>query len=229
MGRVAALDRVPGAAGTDNVGLARARLLQHDDKRRSPPQEEAAMDRSIFAVACCVPFFAACTVPAESEAPENEAVGVAEAEITTYYDAMVNVESELCLDVPGFSNANGAWIQQYPCNYGDNQMWAFRAVPGQPGWITIRNLSSGKCLEIPGWYANNGVRLQQYACNGGTNQQWRVSTGPSGRRYQNRFSRKCIDIAWETHHPGFHVIQWTCHNDDNQRFVAGELGVAASH
>ncbi|MBX2797800.1 MAG: RICIN domain-containing protein [Myxococcales bacterium] len=96
------------------------------------------------------------------------APAAAQAQSTWY--TLENVDTGLCVDVPGFSQQN-TWVQQYPCNGGNNQYW--RLVPSQwSGWYSIENLSSRKCLDLPGGVGDNGVNIQQYTCHGGYNQLW---------------------------------------------------------
>ncbi|MEZ4236179.1 MAG: RICIN domain-containing protein [Myxococcota bacterium] len=150
--------------------------------------------------------------------------GVASA--TTYYGAMVSVDSGLCIDVPGFYTGN-IQVQQYSCNYGRNQMWT-EVSTGTPGWYTIRALHSGKCLEIAGWSTGNGQLAQHYTCNGGANQRWyKVDLGGGEYAYINAYSGKCLDVDGSSQ-SGYPLQQWTCHFGDNQRFEGGLYGVAVT-
>src|SRR5262249_1684210 len=56
---------------------------------------------------------------------------------------LVNKHSGLCLDVPGSNGDDGAPIQQYPLNYGDNQRWQVRQIGGDaPGPAATYSISS---------------------------------------------------------------------------------------
>jgi hypothetical protein len=50
----------------------------------------------------------------------------------------INVNSGLCLDVPGGVFANG--LQQYTCNYGTNQRFSVGSLSGSPGGLDITTL-----------------------------------------------------------------------------------------
>lgn len=151
-----------------------------------------------------------------------------EASAARFYNVLLNVDSGLCVDVPGLSTGN-VLVQQYPCNYGQNQYWTLEAT-SYAGWYTVRNLHSGKCLEIPGWSTDDGELAQQYTCNGGTNQMWYAyDLGGGETAYINGYSGKCLDVAGGTSAPGYHLQQFGCHFSDNQRFEDGLYGVSVSH
>ena len=61
-----------------------------------------------------------------------------------------------CLDVDGWSTANGAPIQTWACHYGDNQR--FRIYDAGEGYIQIRPKHSNRCLDVAGW---SRIRVRQ--------------------------------------------------------------------
>ncbi|MGW2809968.1 RICIN domain-containing protein [Streptomyces sp. NPDC001450] len=107
-----------------------------------------------------------------------------------------------CLDVSGWSKADGAKVIQWDCHGGANQRWEFVDIgdpkscpPGSGGCAEnalgylIVSKNSGKCLD-----AGNGdfpspprlgAGLQQWACAGSTgdpwwvNQAWRLGDEPA--------------------------------------------------
>lgn len=160
--------------------------------------------------------------------PVAVALGLsAPASAATIYNVLQNQASSLCVDVPSFSRGN-VLVQQYPCNYGNNQYWTL--VPSAfSGWYSIKNLNSGKCLEFPGWSSADGSLAQQYTCNGGSNQLWYpVALGSGKTAYVNGYSGKCLDVASGTTQAGYHLQQFTCHYAANQQFHDGLYGVAVS-
>ncbi len=44
------------------------------------------------------------------------------------YEALIARHSGRCMDVPGLSTANGAWLQQWDCWWGGNQQWYWQAI-----------------------------------------------------------------------------------------------------
>jgi hypothetical protein len=87
---------------------------------------------------------------------------------------MVSVSSGKVLDVPGFATNNGAQIDQWTDNGGQNQRWVLTRVEGEADFVTILSESSGKLLEVPDFATNDGTLIDQFADNGGRNQHWRL-------------------------------------------------------
>ncbi|MGW8352343.1 RICIN domain-containing protein [Streptomyces wedmorensis] len=82
---------------------------------------------------------------------------------------LANWNSAKCLEVGGWSTANGAGVNQWACHDGNNQKWL--GVPHGEGRL-IYNAHSGKCLEVKGWSTANGAQIGQWDCHGGDNQVW---------------------------------------------------------
>ncbi|MCX5195151.1 RICIN domain-containing protein [Streptomyces sp. NBC_00249] len=130
------------------------------------------------------------------------------------WDLLLNLNSSKCLEVGGWSTANGAGVNQWDCHPGANQEW-FGAPYG--GGYLIYNRHSGKCLEVQGWSKANGATIGQWDCHGGANQQWRVpNPGEFVLTLVNVNSGKCLEIGgWRTDN-GAPATQWDCHGGDNQ-------------
>ncbi|MEX0171257.1 RICIN domain-containing protein [Streptomyces sp. LMG1-1-1.1] len=128
---------------------------------------------------------------------------------------MVNLNSNACLEVGGWSTDNGAGVNQWACHDGNNQLWA--VVPYGAGNL-VYNAHSGKCLEVKGWSTANGAQIGQWDCHGGANQQWTVSTSNHHFSLVNVNSGKCLEIGgWRTDN-GAPATQWDCHWGENQRW-----------
>jgi hypothetical protein len=126
-----------------------------------------------------------------------------------------NLNSSKCLEVGGWSTANGAGVNQWDCHVGANQSWA--GTPYGSGYL-IYNSNSGKCLEVKGWSKANGAAIGQWDCHGGVNQQWMVRFEGAGdiATLVNVNSGKCLEInGWRTDN-GAPATQWDCHWGDNQ-------------
>lgn len=63
--------------------------------------------------------------------------------------------SNMCLDVPAFSTADGAIIQQWPCNGAANQR--FRVVPAGPGTYQIQATHTASGLFVGDPSRNNAA------------------------------------------------------------------------
>jgi hypothetical protein len=69
-----------------------------------------------------------------------------------------------CVDVPGFNAVAGASLQQYTCNAGTNQRWAF---PQTIGGTQVVQQSSQKCLGLSADpLFGNGSAVRQVDCAG---------------------------------------------------------------
>jgi hypothetical protein len=119
------------------------------------------------------------------------------------------------------STANDAKIVQMSATEGGEQQW--EAIPFTAGAYQLKNVKSGKCLDVPTGSTATGTQLVQYSCHpdGNTDQvNQRFYLIPSGDAYQisSAVSGLCLDINGRSQADGAALIQWTCSNDDNQRF-----------
>ncbi|MEX0171256.1 RICIN domain-containing protein [Streptomyces sp. LMG1-1-1.1] len=104
-----------------------------------------------------------------------------------------SLDSGKCLEVGGWSTANGAGVNQWDCHPGANQEWT--GTPYGSGYL-IYNRHSGKCLEVKGWSRDNGAAIGQWDCHGGVNQQWMVRyPGENWVTLVNVNSGKCLEIG----------------------------------
>lgn len=82
------------------------------------------------------------------------------------------VDSKKVLDVYNLSMENGANIQLWTNNNGNNQKWKIKR--GNDGFYTIQSINSGKLIDIYNKEYKNGTNLQQFGSNGGDNQKWAI-------------------------------------------------------
>ncbi|MGY0235674.1 RICIN domain-containing protein [Longispora urticae] len=126
-----------------------------------------------------------------------------------------NDNSGKCLEVGGWSTANGAGVNQWDCHGGNNQKWVQR-IRGYG--YEIVNVNSGKCLEVGGWDTANGAGVNQWDCHGGNNQLWQEQYDATARRwiYLNIHSGKSLEVGgWSTAN-GARVNQWDYLRGRNQ-------------
>ncbi|MER7460000.1 RICIN domain-containing protein [Micromonospora sp. NPDC126480] len=86
---------------------------------------------------------------------------------------LVNQASNLCLDVEGESNDEGAKLQQYPCHGNANQQW--RIVPTAGDRVLLAALHSGRCARPENGGAEAGTDIRQATCAGVPEQQWQLA------------------------------------------------------
>ena len=125
----------------------------------------------------------------------------------TYY-RLTNRNSGKVADVKDQSTADGARVEQWTWNSGNNQQWDFQDAGG--GYFTIVGRQSGKCLDVVSASTADGAQIDIYTCNGGTNQQFQwVATG-SYYNIKARNSGKCINVVGSSTADGALLEQRTC-------------------
>jgi hypothetical protein len=77
-----------------------------------------------------------------------------------------------CLDVPAFSQEDGAPVQQWTCNGGANQQWI--VADAGPDAIRLVARHSGKVLAINGENTGDGSLLGQWGWKSGSNQRFKL-------------------------------------------------------
>ncbi|GHF65999.1 hypothetical protein GCM10018790_49800 [Kitasatospora xanthocidica] len=124
---------------------------------------------------------------------------------------LVNANSGKCLEVADSSTDNGAAVQQWDCDGGENQLWDFNS--GIPGAIV--NVHSGKCLDATG---GAGDPIQQWDCDGGDNQYWTWTRDRPWESYALHDGRYhlALDVrAWSTEN-GAETELFSWNDGDNQ-------------
>jgi beta-glucosidase len=98
--------------------------------------------------------------------------------------ALLNPQSNACLDDTNYSMIPGTQVQIWSCTGNANQSW----VPADTvGAITGY---AGLCLDVRGASSANGTAVQVYTCNQTSAQQW--TTEPNDTL---RALGKCLDVA----------------------------------
>jgi hypothetical protein len=101
---------------------------------------------------------------------------------------LTGTNSSRVLEVLNQSTADGATIDVYDSNGGNNQKWML--APTDRAYYGVLGVNSWKVLEVPGASGVEGKALGQYSRNGGDHQQWafvavdntNVPASPSGLR-----------------------------------------------
>jgi hypothetical protein len=130
---------------------------------------------------------------------------------------VLNSNSGKALDVASSSTSDGAQIDQWTDNGGNNQRWLFTNQGG--GYYQIAALHSGKALDDPGSSANAGTAMNQWSTNGTAAQKWQVLANEDGTyRIINASSGLALDVAGGSTSDGASVIQWDWVGGNNQRW-----------
>jgi hypothetical protein len=127
--------------------------------------------------------------------------------------------SSKCLDVSGFSQADGGNVFQWRCMGGLNQTWKLYFTGG--GYAMLVAKHSGKCLDVANGSPQSGANVIQWGCNGSNSQLWhwiyiRTVSGIPYYILENRQTSKCLDVAGFSQADGGNVFQWDCTATDNQ-------------
>ncbi|TCC00355.1 GDSL family lipase [Micromonospora zingiberis] len=122
--------------------------------------------------------------------------------------AIVGAQSGRCLDVPGYSTANGTQLQLWDCHGGTNQQWTHTSGRA----LTVYG---NKCLDAEGYGTTPGTRVTIYDCHGATNQQWNVNANGTISGVQ---SGLCLDANAAGTANGTRLVLWTCNGQANQQW-----------
>src|ERR1041385_309908 len=77
------------------------------------------------------------------------------------------------MDLP-IGGAPPFWLQQFPCNDGDNQRLRFEDMSG--GQYRIHSAHDNTlCLDVPSGVFASGQDIQFFPCHNGLNQRWTVA------------------------------------------------------
>lgn len=133
------------------------------------------------------------------------------------YYAIAVVHSGKCLDIEGVSIEDGARLQQYDRNNGDNQLFSF--TTDSEGYYAIKIKHSNKVLDVRGVAQDDGAHIQQYAFNNGSNQQFRLIPWGNGLiQVMARHSGKVLTIENASMENGASVVQYARNSGANQLF-----------
>lgn len=173
-----------------------------------------------------------CGVPAgqQNEADAALALNNVRNEIAGFYSAPQGEavyqlrarHSGRCLDIGGWSTADGGNLLQWDCHGGNNQR--FRMLDAGDGYVFLQSVHSGKCIDVQGVSRGAGANVYQWSCHGGDNQKIRMADlGGSLRHLAFKHSGICLDIFGADRNNGANATQYNCHAGDNQRFYPERL------
>jgi DNA-binding winged helix-turn-helix (wHTH) protein len=127
-----------------------------------------------------------------------------------------NVGTRAVLEVPVYSQANGALLDQWKSNAGDNQKWVAKAAG--PYW-TFANVSSRKLLDNPRASRVAGVQVDQWQANKAENQNWIVlAVGDGSCKIVSQPSGLLLDVDKGSSADGAAIIQYADNDGPNQHW-----------
>ncbi|GAA1008166.1 hypothetical protein Aple_071040 [Acrocarpospora pleiomorpha] len=130
---------------------------------------------------------------------------------------LVNRNSGKCLEVSGSSGADGANVQQWACNAGNNQRWRIEDQADDTSRLV--NVASGKVLDVANCGSADGTNIQQWTWLNNTCQRFRLVTTASGWvRLVNQATGKVADVADCGTADGTNVRLWSWLNNNCQQW-----------
>ncbi|NNN30753.1 endonuclease [Streptomyces sp. S3(2020)] len=130
---------------------------------------------------------------------------------------LVNRATGKCLDVNGWSTADGANIQLWTCHGGANQRWRIEELPD--GTSRIINTHSDKAIDVTGCGTADGTNIQQWTLVNNACERWSLTSTDSGWvRLLNPNSGKVADVANCGSADGTDVRLWTWLNNYCQQW-----------
>lgn len=123
--------------------------------------------------------------------------------------------NNMCLDIAGARQDDGAPLIQYLCHGAANQRFSLQSV-GDDDRYFIKAVHSGKCLGVNSFAKGSG--LVQKSC-----ESWGSVfkiTEKSGDRYKIKevVSGHCLEIPEKSYSPGRQLRIWNCNGNEEQRF-----------
>ncbi|HYZ56333.1 MAG TPA: ricin-type beta-trefoil lectin domain protein [Streptosporangiaceae bacterium] len=137
------------------------------------------------------------------------------------FGVLVNPASNLCLDDPGASTANGTRVDIAACIADPNT----GAATAKQNWTLpaseVTSGIAGKCLDDANNSSANGNKVQIWNCTGGASQKWVYASDGT-----IRINGKCLDMAKASTLDGAKLQLWTCLRTNgvpnfNQTWVLG--------
>ncbi|MEU4065285.1 RICIN domain-containing protein [Streptomyces wedmorensis] len=130
------------------------------------------------------------------------------------YGWIRNHNSNLCLAVPGGSQAPAAQLNQFGCGTWADHYWEVRYEGDGRGerWYSVRNKNSGMCLSVDAAGTADFVPATQYPCGLYVDQYWalRYDSAKQANQFVNWNSGKCLAVLDGSKNSTAPVIQYTC-------------------
>lgn len=139
-----------------------------------------------------------------------------------------SLNSNLCLDLPNSSTAQGTQLQQYTCNGTGAQQFDILYVGNSR--YEVRNVTSGQCVDLYSGWTVNSTAVQQYGCNQTAAQRWIITgIGDGSVQFKSAVdTSKVWDVSNVSTSPGASIWIWTNGQGLNQRWWLNPVSYAAN-
>ncbi|CAI0915377.1 TPA: RICIN domain-containing protein [Serratia marcescens] len=136
-----------------------------------------------------------------------------------------SASSNLPITVNGYNDGDKLTQEKF-ITKNKNQQWSVEPVKGYSDAFFIKNVQSGKCMNVPGSSNADDTQLIQYHCGSGS---WNeiftfrnVGINPAGELLWEIVPRndwKCLSNQSGNTSPGIPIIQWSCNQHDDQKWI----------
>ena len=139
------------------------------------------------------------------------------------YAISMSTAPNLCLDVSGGNENDGANAQIWSKNGTSSQEWKITYVGD--GKYTIRSSKSGKYLDVAGSGNKNGTNVQLWSGNGAAAQKWYIkSNGHGGYFIVSACSGLALDVQGGQLANGTNVQTWSSNSVAAQQYSFQNVG-----
>lgn len=142
--------------------------------------------------------------------------------VSSVPSTLKNINSGLCLSVPGSSLLDGVLLKLATCNAATNQKFTYESVGGDR--YHIRSTVSHKCVDVFNASKNSGALVAQYTCGMGANQLFTLDASvKGGLSITSVNSGKCIAVLNNSRTVGASLIQNDCSGQEGQSWFSSQV------
>jgi hypothetical protein len=125
-----------------------------------------------------------------------------------------------CMQVDRGHFDDFALVDQFTCEYRNNQRWRMGQATDDPSVFWLQNVATGRCVDDYAYGMDQGNPIIQYSCLVGTNQQWRMIWDyyNGNAQFQNVNSGLCLSVDGITNSNYRRFVQNPCYGFVNERF-----------
>ena len=136
------------------------------------------------------------------------------------YEIQSVIGRNMCFDISGATNNDGANLQIYQRNGNKNQKFKITKNT-EDDYYTIKALHSQKVLDVYGAYKTKGTNVTQYHETNADNQQWIIKKDKDGVNYNiiSKCNELYLDIYGANGNKTSNVEVYEGHGGDNQKFT----------
>ena len=160
--------------------------------------------------------YSLCTVEAAADTSDRvNLLNLTTQTLTESSFYILNVNSQLCVQVSSNLLDDGANIQQQTCANAPRQQWQLKQVTGG---YSLSAAHSGKVMEVALAGLADGSNVEQNTWTAADNQIWDIVQDGDAYQLVALHSGKCLEVKQGRTGTGVTIWQNTCNGSDAQRF-----------